>query len=116
MKVILEERSVDEEVLATVLTEVEATLNSRPLCAVSHDPNDLQPLSPNQQLLNRAVHSLRPDSFVKEDVLVRNKWRQTHVLVDHFWNKWLKEYIKRETEITETASECIHLGPCTTGR
>ena len=84
MKAIHKERLVDEEVLATMLTEMEATLNSRPLCAVSNDPYDLEPLSPNQQLLHRAVHSLPPGSFVKEDVLVRNKWRQTQVLVDHF--------------------------------
>ena len=87
MKAIHKERLVDEEVSATVLTEVEATLiigYSRPLCAVSNDPYDLEPLSPNQQLLHRAVHSLPPGSFVKEDVLVTKKWRQTQVLEDHF--------------------------------
>ena len=79
--------------LATVLTEVESILNSRLLFAVSDDPNDYEPLTPNHLLLQRAVHALPPGSFVKEDVLARKKWRQTQVLADRFWKRWLKEYI-----------------------
>ena len=48
---------MDEEVLATVLTEVEAILNSRPLCAASDDPDDQEPLTPNHLLLQKAVHN-----------------------------------------------------------
>ena len=55
LKAMLGESLVEEDVLATVLTEVEGILNSRPLCAVSDDPNDLQPLTPNHLLLQRTV-------------------------------------------------------------
>ena len=58
---------MDEEVLATVLTEVEAILNSRPLCAASDDSDDQEPLTPNHLLLQKAVHNLPPGSFVKEE-------------------------------------------------
>ena len=85
LKAMLGESLVEEDVLATVLTEVEATLNSRPLSAISDDPNDLQPLTPNHLLLQR--------TFVKEDMLFRKKWRQTQILADHFWRRWLKEYV-----------------------
>ena len=93
LKAMLGESLVEEDVLATVLTEVEATLNSRPLCAVSDDPNDLQPLTPNHLLLQRTVSGLPPGTFVKEDMLLRKKWRQTQILADHFWRRWLKEYV-----------------------
>ena len=84
---------MEEDVLATVLTEVEATLNSRPLSAVSDDPKDLQPLTPNHLLLQRTVSSLLPGTFVKEDMPLRKKWRQTQILADHFWRRRLKEYV-----------------------
>ena len=84
---------VDEEVFATVLTEAESILNSRPLSAASDDPDDCEPLTPNHLLLQRAVCNLPPGSFVKEDIFVRKKWRQVQILADHFWKRWLKEYI-----------------------
>ena len=82
------ESLVEEEVVATVFTEVEAILNSRPLCAASDDPNDWEPLTPNHLLLQRMAHALSPGSFVKEDMFKR-KWRQTQILADHFWKRWL---------------------------
>ena len=85
LKVILGNSLVDEEVLTTVLTEVESILNSRPLSPASDDPNDCEPLTPNHLLLQRPVHTLPPGSFVKEDIFVRKKWRQAQILADHFW-------------------------------
>ena len=93
LKAILGNSLVDEEVLTTVLTEVESILNSRPLSPASDDPNDCEPLTPNHLLLQRPVHTLPPGSFVKEDILVRKKWRQAQILADYFWKRWLKEYV-----------------------
>ena len=93
LKAILGESLADEEVLTTVLTEVESILNSRPLCTVSDDPTDCEPLTPNHLLLQRPVQALPPGSFVKEDIHSRKKWRQTQILANHSWKRWLKEYV-----------------------
>ena len=93
LKAILKERSVDEEVLTTVLTEVEAILNSRPLCAASDDPKDCEPLTPNHLLLQRPMQALPPGTFVKEDIYCRKKWKQVQILANHFWTRWLHEYL-----------------------
>ena len=93
LKAILGKGLVYEEVLTTVLTEVESILNSRPLAPASDDPNNCEPLTPNHLLLQRPVHTLPPRSFVKEDIFVRKKWRQTQILADHFLKRWLKEYV-----------------------
>ena len=93
LRAILGESLADEEVIATVFNEVESILNSRQLCATSDYPNDCEPLIPNHLLLQRAVHALPPGSFVKEDIFVRKKWRQVQIFADHFWKRWLKEYM-----------------------
>ena len=93
IKAILGESLVNEEVLTAVLTEVESILNSRPLCVSSDDPNDCEPLTPNHLLLQRAVHVLPPGVFVREDIFARRMWRQAQALADHFWKRWLREYI-----------------------
>jgi len=104
LKAILGKGLVDEEVLTTVLTEVESILNSRPLAPASDDPNNCEPLTPNHLLLQRPVHTLPPGSFVKEDIFVRKKWRQTQILADHFLKRWLKEYVPalQEREMAQT--------------
>ena len=122
---------MEEEVLATLLTEVESILNSRPLCPVSDDINDYESLTPNHLLLQRAVQTLPPGCFVKEDIYARKKWRQTHILADHFWKRWLKEYVpsllerqkwfrpRRNVEVGDLVllvDECIPRGQWRMGR
>ena len=48
LKVILKGRLV---LLATIFTEIESTMNSRPLTALSDDNNDMEALTPNHFLL-----------------------------------------------------------------
>ena len=55
LKAILRESLVEEEVVVTIFTEVEAILNSRPLCAAYDDNDYWEPLTPNHLLLQRMV-------------------------------------------------------------
>ncbi len=48
---VLNQQVLDEEGLYTILCEVEAIMNDRPITKASDDPNDLEPLSPNHLLL-----------------------------------------------------------------
>ena len=48
---ILHQQHLDDEGLQTLLCEVEAILNDRPITKASEDPNDLEPLTPNHILL-----------------------------------------------------------------
>ena len=84
---------MNDEMLRTVMSEVQAILNSRPLTPVSSDPKDLEPLTPNHLLLLRANPNLPPGIFTKEDTYCKRRWRQVQYISDVFWKRWLKEYL-----------------------
>ncbi|XP_072400874.1 uncharacterized protein [Diabrotica undecimpunctata] len=57
------------EEYSTLLTQIEATLNSRPLYPMSSDPNDLNPITPSHLLIGHALTS-PPDPLyeIEQDV------------------------------------------------
>ncbi|XP_038062679.1 uncharacterized protein LOC119733173 [Patiria miniata] len=93
LKNLLQEQVVCDEVLLTVMAEVEAILNARPLTQLSLDPRDDEPLTPNHLLLMRPSFNAPPGVFVKEDGYGRRRWRQAQFLADQFWRRWKREYL-----------------------
>ncbi len=87
------EQYLDEEGLQTVMCEVEAILNSRPLTSVSDNPNDLEPLTLNHLLQLKVQPLLPPGLFVNEDLYSRRRWRQVQYIADLFWKRWIQEYL-----------------------
>ena len=68
LKKVLGRSRVTLTVLQTLITEVEAILNDRPLTYVSSDMNDSQPLTPSQLLHGRRIVSI-PHQHVTEQEL-----------------------------------------------
>ena len=93
LRCLLKEQVVSDEVLLTLMSEVEAILNARPLTQLSLDPRDEEPLTPNHLLLLKANPSLPPGVFQKEDAYGRRRWRQVQYLADQFWRRWVREYL-----------------------
>lgn len=81
------------EELQTVLCEIEAILNSRPLTQLSEDPNDLEYLSPGHFLIGTTINSFPyPDlKDINENRLVR--WQRVEQIRQHFWKRWSTEYL-----------------------
>lgn len=94
MKAILGERLVDEEVLRTVLSEAQGIANSRPLCPNSDDVRDMDAITPNHLLLQKpTAMTLSPGHFDDADLICRKRWKQSQILADHYWRRWLREYL-----------------------
>ncbi|KAL7880597.1 hypothetical protein SRHO_G00028510 [Serrasalmus rhombeus] len=90
---VLKLQSLDDECLYTVMCEVEAVINSRPLTKSSDDVDDLEPLTPNHLLLLKGKPALPPGIFQKEDLYCRRRWRQVQYISDIFWKRWSREYL-----------------------
>ena len=92
IKAILKEQTLDDEGLLTLMCEVEAIVNGRPITKNSDDPRDCEALTPNHLLLLRSGPVLPPATLVKED-LYSSRWRQVQYLADVFWRRWIREYL-----------------------
>lgn len=93
MKAITKEQLLDDEGLNTLMCEVEAIVNGRPLTKLSDDPRDLEPLTPNHLLLLRSGSKLPPGIFTKDDNCSTRRWRQVQYLANVFWRRWVREYL-----------------------
>ena len=78
--------SLDDESLRTLLCEVEAAANSRPLTTETlSDP-----------LLTGKTKLILPPpgKFQREDVYCKRCWRCVQHIANEFWSRWSKEYIQ----------------------
>lgn len=93
LKRILTDLPLTYEELYTVLVQIEAVLNSRPLSPLSADSQDLLPLTPAHFLIGDSLTVLPQRNL--EDVKLNRLTRYEHMqqLVQHFWRRWNVEYL-----------------------
>ena len=82
-----------EEVLRTVLIEVEGILNSKPLGYVSSNIVDLDPVTPSVLLMGWPDGSLPQVVYLDTELLSRRRWRHSQILTDHFWSSFIRHYL-----------------------
>lgn len=85
--------SLSHEVLCTLMAEVTAIINSRPLVSVSSDPDVPQILTPAMLLTQKQSVPPPPGTFTEKD-LYKQQWRQVQRVADQFWNHWKREYLQ----------------------
>ena len=88
-------RSLNDEALSTLMAEVEAVMNSRPLTVeLLSDGNSLNPISPSNLLpMKSKVVMPPPGEFGRADIYCRKRWRRVQHISDEFWNRWQKEFL-----------------------
>lgn len=93
LRTVVGAQTVTEEVLQTVLIEIEGILNSKPLGYVSSNVADLDPVTPNLLLMGRPDSSLPQVTYPANELIGRRRWRQSQVLTDHFWSSFVRHYL-----------------------
>lgn len=85
--------SLTHEVLTTLLAEVTAIVNARPLVPVSSDPEAPLILTPMMLLTQKTQKiPVPPGDFTKANMF-KHQWKRVQVLADTFWTRWQKEYL-----------------------
>ncbi|XP_029053897.2 uncharacterized protein LOC114881319 [Osmia bicornis bicornis] len=86
------------EDLNTLIIEIEAILNSRPLTPISTDANDLLALIPGHFLIGDSLTSLRERDFTDTPTNRLSSWQHVQQMKQHFWNRWHREYLNELTQ------------------
>ncbi|KAI2642395.1 Ribosomal RNA large subunit methyltransferase M [Labeo rohita] len=90
---ILGDQIVTEEVLCTVLVEMEGILNSKPLRYTSSDVAGPDSVTPNMLLMGRPDSSLPQVIYPESEMLSKRRWRHSQLLADQFWRRFLRNYL-----------------------
>ena len=77
----------------TVLAQIEACLNSRPLCPNPCDDDGIEALTPGHFIIGRPLASLPDPSFSYRSISLLKRWHLCQSLVRHFWRRWHLEYL-----------------------
>jgi hypothetical protein len=85
--------SISLEEFSTVLCQVEAALNSRPLCALSADPADLDVLTPGHFLIGEPLTAIPEPDLQHLNVNRLSRWQRSQQIFQHFWSRWSREYV-----------------------
>ncbi|XP_058449018.1 uncharacterized protein LOC131428978 [Malaya genurostris] len=81
------------EEMSTLLVQIEAILNSRPLCPQSDDPLDYDALSPAHFLIGRELTAIAEPFYTE---LAENRLSRYQLVQKYkqcFWRRWSNEYI-----------------------
>ncbi|XP_065368851.1 uncharacterized protein LOC135961283 [Calliphora vicina] len=113
LRVTLKEVAPKEHTLQSFLIEAENIVNSRPLTHLPVSPEDEEPLTPNHFLLGSANTAQTPEGIeITKPVVLKKQWRIARQLRDHFWKRWVVEYLPT---LTRRSKWCEHTKPVAPG-
>jgi len=82
------------EEMTTLLAQIEACLNSRPLSALTDDPEDLAALTPGHLLIGAPITAIPEPPLENVTTTRLSRWQLVQKMRDHFWSRWRTEYLQ----------------------
>ncbi|CAH2093151.1 unnamed protein product [Euphydryas editha] len=93
------------EELTTLFVQIESVLNSRPLCPLSSDPNDLSVLTPGHFLTLEPLTAVPDEDFTNINLHRLHRWQLLQAFHRNFWSRWKHEYLNSLTERAKWTKE-----------
>lgn len=106
------ESTLTFEEFVTVLTKVEACLNSRPLHPMSSDPDDYDVLTPGHFLIGEPLTTIPQRDVLETKTSTLTRWQLTHQIVQRIWKRWSADYLHtlQQRRKWQTASDNVKIG------
>ncbi|XP_055615090.1 uncharacterized protein LOC129761395 [Toxorhynchites rutilus septentrionalis] len=84
----------DDETLQTIMAEISAVINSRPLTFIPLQSTEQEVLTPNHFIHLSSDGVVRTRKPLSEcHGVCRTNWDMSRLMVDQFWKRWTKEYL-----------------------
>ena len=103
LRKVLGAKTVDQDTFQTVLAEVEAIMNDRPLCAVRQDVTSYDPVTPAQLTQGRDLSCLPPHQNKKDGEeadpaqngrkTISRLWEERQKLQKSAWDRFYRDYM-----------------------
>ncbi|CAK1582087.1 unnamed protein product [Parnassius mnemosyne] len=93
LKRIIGDHTLTYEELATVLTQVEACLNSRPLSRIGNLSDDF--LTPGHFLVGEPLVTVPDYNYETSSISSLRRWQLTQRMLQGFWRRWSNDYINQ---------------------
>ncbi|XP_070143305.1 uncharacterized protein [Drosophila kikkawai] len=91
LKRVIADRRLTYEELSTVLISIEACLNSRPLCPLTADADDLEVLTPAHFLIGDSM--LAPPEYRPQSKSFAEQFLIQQSMIRHFWKAWSRDWL-----------------------
>ncbi|CAK1602956.1 unnamed protein product [Parnassius mnemosyne] len=93
LKRVIGDSKLTFEELSTVLAQIEACLNSRPLSYISDNPEDPLPLTPGHFLVGEPLIVVPEENYSNIPLNRLQRWKFGQRMVNEFWKRWSEEYL-----------------------
>ncbi|XP_043264010.1 uncharacterized protein LOC122404151 [Colletes gigas] len=93
LKRIIGDFTPTSEEMQTLLCKIEASLNSRPIAALSDCPEDYAPLTPGHFLIGCPINALPVESVENENLSRLTRWRAIQKFHEQLWRHWTRDYL-----------------------
>ncbi|XP_013168607.1 PREDICTED: uncharacterized protein LOC106118494 [Papilio xuthus] len=81
------------EEMTTLLSQIEACLNSRPISQLPTYPDDPYPLTPGHFLVGEPLVVVPDRNYEDTNISSLKRWHLTQRMLQDFWRKWSQEYL-----------------------
>ncbi|GBM75535.1 Fatty acyl-CoA reductase wat [Araneus ventricosus] len=80
-----------QEEFLTVLVEIEAVLNYRPLVTTSDDPDDFTVITPGHFLVGEELERIPEPDLTDQRMPIRDRWKLIAHISQSFWRSWSRD-------------------------
>ncbi|XP_062538360.1 uncharacterized protein LOC134206648 [Armigeres subalbatus] len=93
MKRVIGNRMLKPDEMHTIVAQIEACLNSRPLTPLSNDPNDLEALTPGHFLVQRPLTAMPEPRLLELPENRLSRWQMMQRFNQIIWRRWSTDYL-----------------------